>query len=135
MLFVAISTAPFVNYVHLKLPTFARQSREQLMKWSRDIPPSTEVDMTTMRLFGLPRVTRMRLSDLNVVRGSTVGVANLVKTPRDPAKYGKRPWWRGPELRKFYVANKMSKSNQPTILQMVLDSIQKRQNQPPPKWR
>ncbi len=122
MFFVAYTTAPFVSYVHLRLPIFARQSREHLMRWVKKIPPSTEVDLTTIRFYGKPRVSRMQISDLHPTKAK-LGISNLVRELRDPAPAAKRPWWAGKIPRKFYVGSERGRSREPSIWQKVLEVI------------
>jgi hypothetical protein len=129
MLFVASTTAPFVPFVHIRLPLFARQSREKLLRWAKDIPPDTEIDMTTMRFFGWTRITRLRLGDLSPARKRRVGVTNLVWSPREPAPIIRRPWWKTKAPTKFYIGKDQSKSREPFVWQQVSESIAKRHAQ------
>lgn len=122
MLFVIPTTAPFVNYIHVRLPVFARRSRAQLLRWAQSIPPNTEVDMTTMRSYGRPRVTRMPLEDLQK-RTLGFGVANLVKLQRPYQSKAKRPWWMGKEPTQFYVGSARGKSREASVWQIIWDKI------------
>lgn len=126
LLFVAYTAAPFVNYVHIKLPTFARQSREHLLRWAKNIPPSTEIDMTTMRLYGLPRVSRMAVADLREKEKTAFGVANLVRVPARFGGGGKRPWWMGREVTSFYVGLDQRAGREPAVWPSVLEGIRRR---------
>ncbi|MCJ1471948.1 hypothetical protein MMC13_000590 [Lambiella insularis] len=126
LVFVAYTTAPFVNYVHIRLPLFARQSQEHLVRWSKNISPSTEIDMTTMRLYGLPRVSRMPLADLQERKRTVLGVANLVRVPAGLGSTEKRPWWMGKEVTHFYVGQEKRTRTEPAIWPSVLDAIRKR---------
>lgn len=133
MLFVAYTTSPFVTYVHIRLPNITLRSRDQLKKWVQRIPPSTEVDLTTMRFSGLPRVSRMPLSELRHSR-ARLGVANLVKVPSSLPQPS-RPWWRGKEPQLFYVTSTHLKSRpialwqtvdwKKAMWQQILDQIRK----------
>ena len=122
MVFVAYTTAPFVSYIHLRLPVFARQSREQLWRWARKIPPSTEIDLTTIRSFGRPRVSRMLVSDLQTT-SARLGVANLGRKPSRPGTEVERSWWMGKQPRLFYVGTDHGRSREPSMWQKVLDVI------------
>lgn len=113
MLFVAYTTAPFVTYAHINLPTFALRSREQLMKWVQRLPQNTEVQLTTMRISGLPRVSIVALSELRKSNGR-LGVANLVKIPSSIPRPS-RPWWKSEDPCLFYVSTERLKS-QPAAL-------------------
>ena len=139
LIFVAYTTAPFVNYVHIKLPVFARRSQEQLRKWSKNIAPSTEIDLTTMRLYGLARVTRVRLEDLREKDRGLFSVTNLVKVPNKFGGSAKRPWWMGREKTGFYVSKAQPKTRDFALWPQVLDSIRKSNTaaaaKVPGKWR
>lgn len=121
MVFVAYTTRPFVNYVHLRLPHFARRSRDQLLRWAKKMPPSTEIDITTMRFYGTARVSRMRLADLRGKK-ARLGVANLVRINIDPDMKG-RIWWRGETQNQFYVGNQKFKGKDTSIWMSVLEHI------------
>ena len=118
MIFVAYTTAPFVNYIHVRLPVYARQSQKQLLRWSKTLPINTDIDVTTMRFSGRPRVSRMIVSDLRE-RKARLGVANLVRT-RSSGKF-KGPWWMGPELKTFYVGAERGRINEDSIWQKILE--------------
>lgn len=122
MLFVAYTTMPFVSYVHLRLPIFARKSREQLFRWARNIPPSTEIDLTTIRSFGRPRVSRMKLSDLRTT-SARLGVANLARKVQNSVSETQRPWWRGKPQDLFYVGNESAGSREPSLWQRTLETV------------
>ena len=101
---VAYLTSPFVNYVHLRLPPFARVSREMLLRYSKSLPKDAELDITTMNNVGMPRVSRIKLGDLYSVK-ERFGIVNL---KRD--LHGKgitRKWWLRKPLRAFGVHGAM----------------------------
>jgi hypothetical protein len=121
LLFVWYTTIPFVCYVHIRLPVFARQSHEQLMRWSKSIPANTEVDLTTMRMYGKMRVTRNALYELQEKKRTVLDVSNLIRIL--PANFEKRPWWKGKEMTRFYVSKEQQKGRQPGIWPRVLEAI------------
>ncbi|MCJ1352264.1 MAG: hypothetical protein MMC33_002248 [Icmadophila ericetorum] len=104
LLFVAYITSPFVNFIRIKLPVFARRSQEQLLRWSKDIPLDTEIEIATIRLNGLVRYSRLRLKDLKEESGR-FGMANLKKVTSDADHSPKRPWWKGRELKVFLIGS------------------------------
>lgn len=122
MVFVAYTTTPFVSYVHLRLPIFARRSREQLFRWARNIPSNTEIDLTTIRSFGRPRVSRMQISELQTT-SARLGVANLARRPRISETETLRPWWRVKPQGLFYVRNDTTRSRKPSLWQKVLEVV------------
>lgn len=115
MIFVTYTTAPFVSYVHIKLPAFARRSQDQLMQWVKNLPRNTEIDMTTLRFSGRPRVSRMPLSDLKETK-ARLGVANLARVSNSSIN-SKRPWWKGKEPDLFYVAHDSTKGRKSAVWQ------------------
>ncbi|TRX88771.1 hypothetical protein FHL15_010341 [Xylaria flabelliformis] len=75
--FVAHTTSPFVTFIHMRLPPFARQSEDMLRRYVRTLPPQTELNITTMSIIAKPRVSTVKLSDLAPVsrRFSIVNLA------------------------------------------------------------
>lgn len=120
MLVIAYATAPFVTYMHLKLPHFARRSRDHLMRWVEKIPSDTEIDITMIGFFGWPRVYRMPFSQLRRVR-LTLSAANIKRVGMSSALNSKRPWWRGKIPTLFYVGTDRAQkvSVWPKLVQQV----------------
>ncbi len=106
MIFVAYITGPFVTYIHLRLPAFARNSREMLIRYSKTLPKDAELDITTMNFIGKPRVTRVNLKDLHPVR-ERFGIANYARDTK--LTNSKRPWWMGKAVSQFGVHSSTSK--------------------------
>ena len=124
MVYVMYFTAPFVSYVHVRLPIYARRSREQLLRWAENMSPTTEIDMTTMRLYGRPQVSRMPLGELRTTKPS-FGIANLIRAQRPSGVEVKGSWWTNKPLTKFYVGNERGKSREPSVWQKALERIPK----------
>lgn len=100
MIFVAYITSPFVNYIHLRLPNFARNSRDLLMRYSKNPPKDAQADITTMNFVGKPRVTRLEISELRAVK-QRFGVGNY---SRDTKKINAtKKWWMPKAIRLFGV--------------------------------
>ncbi|TGO85919.1 hypothetical protein BPOR_0351g00020 [Botrytis porri] len=100
VVFVAYITSPFVNYIHLRLPNFTRNSRDLLMRYSKNPPKDAQVDITTMNFVGKPRVTRLEISELKAVK-QRFGVVNF---SRDTKKINAtRKWWMPKAVRVFGV--------------------------------
>ena len=115
MVFVTYTTAPFVTYARIRLPLFARRSREQLARWIRDIPRDTEIYLTTMNFSGRGRVSRMLVSDLRETR-ARLGVANLARNLTSAASF-QRQWWRTREPHLFYIASDSTQGGNSKIWQ------------------
>ncbi|THC99714.1 hypothetical protein EYZ11_000764 [Aspergillus tanneri] len=64
MVFVAYTGAPFVNFVHLALPVFARQSREKTIQYAKNLPPTATLYINTMKISTGSFQTSVRLGDL-----------------------------------------------------------------------
>src|SRR2546421_9533001 len=75
MLFIAYITSPFVAYIHLVLPQYARRSRELMIRYARSMSPRAYIDITTMNFIGRQRVSRIALSQLEPTK-ERLGVAN-----------------------------------------------------------
>lgn len=104
MLVVMRVTAPFVTYVHLKTPFYARRSRDHLAKFVEKVPQNTEIDLTTIGNFGWPHVYRMPLFELRKAK-FRLSVANLRRVPSSLSLKSNRPWWKGSLPTKFYVGD------------------------------
>jgi len=122
MVSVAYISGPFVNYIHLRLPAFARGSREMLLRYSKMLPKDAEIDITTMNFIGKPRVTRMKVADLYPVK-QRLGMANYA---RDTTKINaERLWWMGKAVRQFGVHSGRSKVMGGEIWRNVESVLQK----------
>ncbi|ESZ97437.1 hypothetical protein SBOR_2126 [Sclerotinia borealis F-4128] len=100
MIFVAYITSPFVNYIHLKLPTFARQSRDILMRYTTNPPRDAQVDITTMNFIGKPRVSRLDICKLQAAK-QRFGVGNFSRDTKTID--ATRKWWMPKAVRLFGV--------------------------------
>lgn len=108
MVFVTYTSIPFVTSVRIKLPGFARRSKDQLRQWVQKMPSNTQISLTTMRFTGRPRVSCVLLSDLREIK-TKWGIANLARVSNSTAS-ASRPWWMGKDPPMFYVAEKGTKS-------------------------
>ncbi|KAL8859672.1 MAG: hypothetical protein Q9178_003786 [Gyalolechia marmorata] len=118
MLVVTYATAPFVTYIHLKLPFYARRSKEDLMKFVNKVPMSTEIDLTTIGQFGWPHVYRMPLAELKKAKYA-LSAANLERVLPSSALKPNRSWWKSSLPTKFYVRNEPVGRRGPSAWQKV----------------
>lgn len=123
MVFVAYTTAPFVSFVHMRLPPFARQSEEMLRRFVRTLPPHTELDITTMSFIAKPRVSKVKLSDLRKTN-ERVGIVNLACDTA--AENAARKWYMYRAVAKFN-AQSNTVSRAPWVWESILSAIGKRQ--------
>ena len=119
MLTVGHLTAPFVAYVHIRLPLQARLSINALSRWSRNIPPLAEVDLTTMRFIGVPRVTRLRFSELRHWKGRFADITNLISTR---GCRGKVTRWGRPQTR-FFVGRESQRTPGSLVWKSAVEQI------------
>ncbi|GKZ20757.1 hypothetical protein AbraIFM66951_003058 [Aspergillus brasiliensis] len=132
MIFILFTTAPFVVYVHVAIPAFARRSRETMIEYVKNLPPTATLYMTTIRPTSLPQQTEVRLGDL--VRNKSL-LRPITFTNSKPAP---SPWWAGKTPQHFYTDAKAQRSTQspnyfPALWENVYKQIQnnasvKRQN-------
>lgn len=100
MLFVSYTAAPFVNFVHLALPVFARRSRDQTLQYAKSLPPTATLYINTMKFTTIPRHTEVRVGDLIADKSLSRPVSFRNTNPAS------LPWWKGKTLRQFYAAQK-----------------------------
>ncbi|TVY28800.1 Heterokaryon incompatibility protein 6,OR allele [Lachnellula hyalina] len=100
MISVLYMTSPFVNYIHLRLPPFARNSTELMRRFTKTLPRDAEIDITTMNVLGKPRVARMKIQDLSAAN-ERFGLVNYVRDTK--AINERRKWWMGKAVRQFGV--------------------------------
>lgn len=133
MIIVATATAPYANSVYIRLPPFARRSKEALWKFSRQLPPDTPVDITMMRLSGLPKSTTAKLSQLRILPPRFGRLANLERVRG--GELPQRPWWArwinwvATSKDMYYVGDRksgMKRSMAPGVWENVWKEIQKR---------
>lgn len=115
MLVVSRVTRPFVSFVHVQLPFYARVSKESFAKFIAKIPPKTEIDLTTIKSFGVPRVQRLHLTDLRKAKYSRASVVNLEMTPLAIASLKRRRWWQGRRLVQYYVGDEKPPLRGPVV--------------------
>jgi hypothetical protein len=124
MIFVALTTAPFVTYIHFRLPEFARQSRENLLRYSKHLSRTATIDITTLSMIGRPRVSRVSLGDLHPIK-SRFSIANYARTAKD--EESKRPWWAAKPIKQFAILGGRGRLREEGVWENVARSIQKSQ--------
>lgn len=122
MIFVGYVTRPFVNYVHLRLPPFARASREMVARYSQKLPKDAELDITMMNFIGKPRVSRMKVSEVYPTK-ERFGLANYARNTDEINST--RSWWMGKVPRQFGIHGSRSKIMGGEIWNNVSKSIAK----------
>ncbi|PYH93557.1 hypothetical protein BO71DRAFT_327481 [Aspergillus ellipticus CBS 707.79] len=108
LIFVMYTSAPYVNFIHLALPVFARRSRETALEYVKNLPPTATLYINTMKVTTIPKLTEVRLGDLvmDKARLRPVSFANKNPVPR--------PWWKGRALSQFYADGQSKPGKQAT---------------------
>jgi hypothetical protein len=122
MIFVTYTTAPFVTYIHLRLPEFARQSRENLLRYSKQLPRNATVDLTTLSVIGRPRVSRIAVADLHPVK-SRFTITNYARDAN--AEDAKRPWWTPRPIKQFAILEGSGRAREDGVWENVARLIQR----------
>ncbi|KAI9651462.1 MAG: hypothetical protein M1829_002810 [Trizodia sp. TS-e1964] len=95
ILFVTYTTSPFVSYIHLRLPHYARRSHEMLLRYAKTLPAEAKLEMSTMRFTGQPRINAVKAHEL-LEESGRFGVANYRRRANDEGSWGR--------AKRFYVA-------------------------------
>ncbi|CRL29883.1 unnamed protein product [Penicillium camemberti] len=124
MLFVSYTAAPYVNFIHLALPAFARKSREAAVQYAKDLPPTAVLYLTSMRFNTIPRQTTVRLGDLVPFKDALrpVTFQNVNPSPQR--------WWQGRAPTQFYTGTHSKPGRQtsaffPELWNGIYQQIQK----------
>ncbi|KAK7962231.1 uncharacterized protein PG986_003056 [Apiospora aurea] len=108
LLIVGYLTSPFVSFMHLRLPPFARVSEETLRSFVKRLPAqaqTTELDITTMSAIAKPRVSKVKLSELRPAN-QRLGIVNYVRDTT--AENATRKWYNFRAVGKFNVQHNKS---------------------------
>ncbi|CAD6501037.1 BgTH12-06737 [Blumeria graminis f. sp. triticale] len=123
MVFVAYITGPFVTYVHVRIPSFARNSKQMIVRFAKSIPPETELDFTTMNIFGKPRVSRAKVKDIYAIQ-RRFGMVNFV---RDTSLLKKsKAWWKVKAVDQFGVHGRDSGFLNGEVWNLIRKNIEKK---------
>lgn len=122
LFFVAWTTSPFVSFIHLRLPPFARQSEAMLRSYFKKAPADIKLEIVTMSTIAKPRVSTVLLSELQPAN-QRLGIVNYV---RDTAvENATRKWYNFRALGKFSI-QKPSRARQPWLWDVIAEGITKR---------
>ncbi|KAF1350100.1 hypothetical protein BDV97DRAFT_182768 [Delphinella strobiligena] len=126
LVLVSFMTAPFVSDVFIRLPDWARKSRDSLKTFARRMPPDTRLDFQKIGFLPFPRTRGVQLSELRTL-SSSKALANLEHVPH--ANAGKHtPAWLRLARGYLYLRPKSShwqKTPAPDVWPLVLDHIQR----------
>jgi len=66
--FVQFLSPPYVTHAFLRLPAFARHSKDQLYRYTRSLPKNAELELATIRFLGRPKLVTIKAADLQPTR-------------------------------------------------------------------
>ncbi|KAI0144495.1 hypothetical protein GGR57DRAFT_332678 [Xylariaceae sp. FL1272] len=118
--FVAWTTSPFVTFIHMRLPPYARASEEALRRYIKSLPPQTELDITIMSLIAKPRMSTVQLGDLRAAN-KRIGNVNMVRDTT--AENARRKWYMYPAVGKFYTQDLSGLAKLPWIWPSIRSRI------------
>ncbi|KAI0505791.1 hypothetical protein F5B22DRAFT_491597 [Xylaria bambusicola] len=97
---VAYITSPFVTFIRVRLPPFARQSTEAARRYLQNSTSNPVLEITTMSFIAKPRTSVVRISDLVPVN-KRFGLVNIARdTAADNAA---RKWYMFRAVGNFHV--------------------------------
>ncbi|KAL7273386.1 hypothetical protein RUND412_003764 [Rhizina undulata] len=113
LVFIQYVSPPYVTHIHLRLPTFARYSREYLMRYAQQIPKDAVIDVITIRLLGRPRMDTFKVGDIRSTR-KRLGCVNWEVQQKKKMGY-------------YYVDERGSPSRvpEPDIIRYIAEAVKK----------
>ncbi|KAI1187659.1 hypothetical protein F5B17DRAFT_398748 [Nemania serpens] len=120
LVFVAYITAPFVTFIHMRLPPFARQSEGMLRRYVRTPPPQMELVITTMSLIAKPRSSTVKLRDLRPA-SKRFGIVNMTRDTT--AENAARKWYMYRAVGNFNVQRASGTSRAPWVWDEIWNHV------------
>ncbi|KAI1392908.1 uncharacterized protein F4822DRAFT_146122 [Hypoxylon trugodes] len=131
LLYVAYTTTPFVSFIHMRLPPFARQSEDMLRRYIRSLsqpqtqtqkPTSTpNLEITTMSFIAKPRISVVNISELRPTK-QRMGIVNLVRDTT--SENATRPWYKFRAVGAFNAQGNTVK-RVPWVWESILGMVEK----------
>jgi hypothetical protein len=93
--FTGVFASPFVQFIFLRLPRYARTSKELAQRYSKSLPLDAKLEIVTMRLVPLPKTTKVLVRDLRLIDTSKNAWWNLrmENLERISNGTGRRKFW------------------------------------------
>lgn len=104
----------------MRLPPFARQSEEMLRRYVRNLPPQTELEITTMSFIAKPRMSTVKISDLVPV-SRRYGIVNLARDTT--AENAARKWYMFRAVGNFNVQSRSGVKKAPWVWDVIWKTI------------
>lgn len=122
MVFVGYISSPFVAHIHLRLPSYARRSRDIMYRYTKNLPKDAEIEVTTMNFIGKPRLSLVRVGDL-VPSQKRFGMVSYV---RDTKKIdSKRRWYMGKAVKQFGMYGGVPIKSTPGVWEDIARSLKR----------
>jgi hypothetical protein len=126
---------PFVTWIYLPLPDFARHSPLAAVKYAQNLPPSARLNLNFIRAMGLPGNVDVCLADLVPLKHTWFS-KTFEWTGR---RVDKGKWYR-PNPTKFWVRPTSGKGKEardvvPGIWEHVYRRIMKTESETSSKWK
>ena len=98
------------------------------MRYAARLPPSAELDLTTMRASGRARVTRVPVGELKWTPGERWGIVNLRRMRDGRAESDRaRQWWkRMGRVEGFFVGEDEGQAREKGVWREVLAQIKRK---------
>lgn len=116
-------TSPMVMWIHMAIPSAFQRDPKKMQQFIQNVPPTTQVALTTMGALGKPRVTKVPIRDLHRER-RRFGLVNYV---RDVEKENaKRKWYHFRAVGEFRIEEERpltTKAGQPWLWYSISKAI------------
>lgn len=93
-------TSPMVMWIHMSIPSAFQRKPQQMRQFIQNVPPTTEVAITTMSALGKPRVTKVPIQVLRRER-RRFGLVNYVRDVKK--ENAKRKWYQFRAVGEFRI--------------------------------
>lgn len=129
--FVAYSTAPLVTYIHIRLPFYARHTKEGLEKWlGAGVHRDTDLEISSMTLLARPKQTSVSVGDIMPTQ-SQLGVANYKLIPGAKSRPGPLlrrggKWWQSEPLKQFNIQGFNREAREGWVWEEIARQIERR---------
>lgn len=125
MLFFRQLSKPFVAYMHILLPAFARNSPELLARYSKNPPKEAKLEITTLNMIGYKRVTRVLVTDLHPIKSRT-SLANYSLSAQSVKRSQQIPFYKGRPPTEFAVLGEVGKAREAGLWHNISEAIARR---------
>jgi len=98
----AIASGPFITSVRVHLPSNARRSKEELLRFANNTPPNTRLRLQFIRWAPWLVTRDMFFADFRRLPKSKIRLSNLEIVPEDKKEAIEKLGWQGRVLSKYF---------------------------------